>query len=49
MYTLMFNPDAAIQEQTLYLMRNFLFQHASQIWHTEAQINELVRRSFASM
>jgi len=42
MYQLMFNPDAAIQEQTLYLMRNFLFQHADAIWNTETQVNELV-------
>lgn len=42
MYQLMFNSDAAIQEQTLYLMRNFLFQHSDAIWSTEAQVNELV-------
>lgn len=46
MYDLMFNSDAAIQEQTLYLLRNFLYEHADAIWSTEAQLNELVLNLF---
>lgn len=43
MYQLMFHPDAGIQEQTLYLLRNFLFEHAAPIWRTEAQLSELIK------
>jgi hypothetical protein len=43
MYALMFNEDAAIQEQTLYLLRNFLFEHADSIWSTESQLNDLIK------
>lgn len=41
-YQLMFNSDSAIEEQALYLVRNFLFNHAAAIWTTGPQVNELV-------